>query len=296
MGNHGGSVPFTPSASMSCPVDHSAHSNPPSDTGRCPIDHKTLSPHSPSSLPQEKCPVDHQSSSSPWSRFLSSSSEGGGSHPSPNPPSHPRVLEKLSTERETSSIPRVEGDKWVYPSESQFFSAMARKNHDPQAKDMKVIVPIHNAVNERTWYEILKWEEGRGSEACGGLRLVSFKGKSQELSPRARFKSLLGLVCSHYLAQNFTDIPRYAPPFDRHDWVVDRCGHRVRYIIDFYTGKSLGSDSAPSFYLDVRPALDNWEGIKLRSERFCGRWFGIAPRLSSSSPGPHPPSQPPVGS
>jgi len=82
----------------------------------------------------------------------------------------------------------------VYPSESQFFAAMARKNHDPQTKDMKVIVPIHNAVNERTWYEILKWEEGRGSDACGGLKLVSFKGKSQELSPRARFKSLLGLV------------------------------------------------------------------------------------------------------
>jgi cytochrome c heme-lyase len=88
----------------------------------------------------------------------------------------------------------LEGDKWVYPSESQFFAAMARKEHDPQAKDMKVIVPIHNAVNERTWYEVLKWEEGRGSDACGGLKLVSFKGKSQELSPRARFKSLLGSV------------------------------------------------------------------------------------------------------
>ena len=80
----------------------------------------------------------------------------------------------------------------MYPSESQFFAAMARKNHDPQTKDMKVIVPIHNAVNERTWSEVLKWEEGRGSDACGGLKLVSFKGKSQELSPRARFKSLLG--------------------------------------------------------------------------------------------------------
>lgn len=25
-------------------------------------------------------------------------------------------------------------------------------------------------------------------------------------------------------------------PFDRHDWVVDRCGTDVRYIIDFYNG------------------------------------------------------------
>jgi len=185
VGNH--RDPFRSSASMSCPVDHSARSNPPlSNTGGCPVDHKSFSQHSPSSSPPDECPVDHQSSS-PWSRFLSDPSKGGN-HP------HPHAPGNLSTERETSSIPRLEGDKWVYPSESQFFAAMARKNHDPQAKDMKVIVPIHNAVNERTWYEILKWEEGRGSDVCGGLKLVSFKGKSQELSPRARFKSLLGSV------------------------------------------------------------------------------------------------------
>lgn len=172
---------------MSCPVDHSAHPNPPSNAGGCPVDHKSFSQHSSSSPSAEECPVDHQSSSSPWSRFLSSPTEGGG-----QPFRH--IPGNLSAERETSSIPRLEGDKWVYPSESQFFAAMARKNHDPQAKDMKVVVPIHNAVNERTWYEILKWEEGRGSDACGGLKLVSFKGKSQELSPRARFKSLLGSV------------------------------------------------------------------------------------------------------
>ena len=174
---------------MSCPVDHSAHPTPSSNTGGCPVDHNTL-PQNSSSSSTEKCPVDHQSSSF-WSRFFPSPSEGSN-HPSPHP--HPHVPGNLSTERETSSIPRLEGEKWVYPSESQFFAAMARKNHDPQAKDMKVIVPIHNAVNERTWHEVLKWEEGRGSEACGGLKLVSFKGKSQELSPRARFKSLLGLV------------------------------------------------------------------------------------------------------
>ena len=181
--------PLPPSASMSCPVDHSTRPNPSSDTGGCPVDHKSPSQHSQPLSSTDKCPVDHQSSSSPWSHFLSSQSEGER-----HPPSQPRVPGNLSTERETSSIPRLEGEKWVYPSESQFFAAMARKNHDPQTKDMKVIVPIHNAVNERTWYEILKWEEGRGSDVCGGLKLVSFKGKSQELSPRARFKSLLGSV------------------------------------------------------------------------------------------------------
>ncbi|KAJ4288872.1 hypothetical protein N0V88_007205 [Collariella sp. IMI 366227] len=47
---------------------------------------------------------------------------------------------------------------WVYPSEKQFFEAMKRKGHAAAAADMKTVVPIHNAVNERAWAEILKWE------------------------------------------------------------------------------------------------------------------------------------------
>jgi hypothetical protein len=82
----------------------------------------------------------------------------------------------------------------VYPSEAQFFAAMARKQHNPQAPDMKVVVPIHNAVNERTWAEILRWEAGRGSDACGGPRLVSFKGRPGDISPRARVKTWMGSV------------------------------------------------------------------------------------------------------
>ncbi|KAG6832708.1 hypothetical protein H0H92_012280 [Tricholoma furcatifolium] len=136
---------------------------------------------------------------------------------------------------------------------------MARKNHNPQAADMKTIVPIHNAVNERAWTEILKWEAGRGGEVCGGVKLVNFQGKPTERSPRARWKMLLG----------------YAAPFDRHDWIVDRCGVRTRYIIDFYSGHTSGSSTNNnlSFYLDVRPALDNWEGVKMRVEHFLGKWF-----------------------
>lgn len=62
----------------------------------------------------------------------------------------------------------------------------------------------------------------------------------------------------------------YTPPFDRHDWIVDRCGTQVRYVIDFYTGKSNPNfPGAPTFYLDVRPALDNWESIKTR---LAGLW------------------------
>ena len=55
----------------------------------------------------------------------------------------------------------------------------------------------------------------------------------------------------------------YNLPFDRHDWIVDRCGEEIRYIIDFYSGGSQGI----SFFLDVRPA-PNLKGIKERVTRF----------------------------
>ncbi|KAF2479815.1 cytochrome c/c1 heme-lyase [Neohortaea acidophila] len=182
----------------------------------------------------------------------------------------------LNAEREISTIPRAAGDpstqnsaeraaippnreqdtghdrdsgNWVYPSQEMFFNAMKRKGHDPQAADMATIVPIHNAVNERAWREIQAWEAGRGSEACGGPKLVSFSGDSSKLSPRARWNVLVG----------------YQKPFDRHDWVVDRCGKRVDYIIDFYSGKNDGQPGGNlSFYLDVRPKLNSWEGVKMR--------------------------------
>jgi cytochrome c heme-lyase len=47
---------------------------------------------------------------------------------------------------------------WVYPSEKMFFDAMKRKGYDARVADMKTVVPIHNAVNERAWKEIKEWE------------------------------------------------------------------------------------------------------------------------------------------
>lgn len=146
-----------------------------SSSAKCPVDHGSPSP----ATAQASCPVEHTSQST-WSRFFS------------NQPSASRA--SLSTERETSSIPRPADGNWVYPSEAQFFAAMARKNHNPQAADMKTIVPIHNAVNERAWAEVMKWEAGRGGEACGGVKLVNFKGKPNERSLKARWKMLLGFV------------------------------------------------------------------------------------------------------
>lgn len=49
---------------------------------------------------------------------------------------------------------------------------------------------------------------------------------------------------------------RYKPPFDRHDWIVNRNGQEVRYVIDFYRGRESGSRIG--IHLDVRPALDSF--------------------------------------
>ncbi|KAI9849567.1 MAG: Cytochrome c1 heme lyase [Thelocarpon superellum] len=144
--------------------------------------------------------------------------------------------------------------KWIYPSEQMFFNAMKRKNYDPKTEDMRAIVPIHNAVNERAWMEIKQWEKGQGAERCGGPRLDSFSGTAAAMTPRARLYTVLG----------------YQAPFDRHDWVVDRCGTKVDYVIDFYAGKDEGKGKSLNFFLDVRPKLNSWEGWRMRLGRAIG--------------------------
>jgi hypothetical protein len=159
-------------------------------TDKCPVDHKSL---------DNSCPVDHTSRST-WGKILPHSSDtlssASASRPSSTSTGNPTtpVPESLSTSREVSSIPRGDKELWVYPSEAQFYAAMARKDHDPKAPDMKVVVPIHNAVNERAWAHIKEWEAGRGGDCCGGIRLVSFKGRPGEPSPKARILTLLGRV------------------------------------------------------------------------------------------------------
>jgi len=235
---------------------------------KCPVDH--------GKVPEASCPVDH-SSRDAWTTLFGSTNATASSSAAPA---------TLPTDREVSSIPRNASEKWVYPSQAQFFAAMARKRHNPRESDMKVIVPIHNAVNERAWGEVMKWEDGQGGDGCGGVKLVSFKGRPGDRTPRARWNILLG----------------YQAPFDRHDWVVDRCGTRIRYVIDFYTGRSAATAGGAntSFFLDVRPALDNWEGVRMRVGSWWGRWFGgvlseTSARRSTSSPSPTSPATAPNG-
>ncbi|KAJ2861126.1 Cytochrome c1 heme lyase [Coemansia erecta] len=275
------------SESSKCPVEHHQHHSKPQQqtdnmASKCPVEQHSSTQPKATAAPEDStrtCPADHTRA---LDAFLSSGDTSPPQQALDPQNQMPKIPEQhvsdgqrntLSTERTMSTIPRAERyqsagdsacpalhedkeekkDVWIYPSEQMFFNAMKRKRWDPQEPDMKYVVPIHNAVNEMCWNQILGWEQMHRT-ACGEPKLLKFEGKAHALTPRARFFSLVG----------------YQKPFDRHDWTVDRCGKHVRYVIDFYEGKrDARNPHAPSFYLDVRPAL-TLESAWDRMRRFAG--------------------------
>lgn len=280
---------------------------PPAAT--CPVDHKTRevwlqqngakAPHPPSSVPaqeqvqgqppaklQRPLSTDREVSSIPRAGSPSTAAtcpEGKKGSPTPYESSPYAASHGCPSNAEAETGHDEASGNWIYPSEKQFFEALMRKGNTPEstssaselATSVASIIPIHNAVNERAWQQILDWEKKApstdpGSKKCGGPKLYSFRGLGvdpQFLSPRARINGWLG----------------YQLPFDRHDWVVERCGgERVEYVIDFYQGKTsagngnpsgLAGNAAPgklSFYLDVRPKLNTYEGWRMRFNSFVG--------------------------
>eukprot|EP00924_Labyrinthula_sp_SR-Ha-C_P001611 maker-scaffold_18-snap-gene-3.5-mRNA-1 protein AED:0.20 eAED:0.20 QI:0/0/0.5/1/0/0/2/887/234 len=188
--------------------------------------------------PSSTCPVSHGDSAAEGCPV---------NHENMMPTNLQNNIPGLSSNRVVSSIPKASGaeeQNWIYPSESQFFAALKRKGwKDADAKDMRSVVGIHNAVNETAWAKVMEYEKMHSSR-CDCPKLKKFMGRSTDLSPKARLFNLLG----------------YNKPFDRHDWVVDRCGKEVRYVIDFYRGqvnpfeKQFGR---VGMYVDARPALDS---------------------------------------
>jgi len=180
--------------------------------------------------------------------------------PPPNQRPSPGQPFPLPIHRQTSSIPKAgTSEHWVYPSQQMFWNAMLRKGwkwgpDDIEAKDMDDIIKIHNANNESAWQEVLKWEALHARE-CGAPKLKSFGGKAKDFSPRAKIRGWMG----------------YELPFDRHDWIIDRCGKEVRYIIDYYDGE-LDPRSHEFANLDVRPALDSFEAVWDRMKVAWMRW------------------------
>ncbi|KIX95644.1 uncharacterized protein Z520_08764 [Fonsecaea multimorphosa CBS 102226] len=218
----------------------------------------SLETHSPASY-QPAQPLSHGRVVSSIPRAFPQQSAQEPSHQTPTSTSTP-----ANSESETGASA---GGNWIYPSEHQFFHAVMRKqtlsssNPSDLAQSISSIIPIHNAVNEQAWVLIKRWEKGT-SDACGGPKLLSFQGLGAGAkSPKARWNSLWG----------------YTEPFDRHDWVVQRCdGSKVEYVIDFYQGKASESkngkqgNSALNFYLDVRPKLNTMEGWRMRAEQLFG--------------------------
>ena len=112
--------------------------------------------------------------------------------------------QRLAVNRVVSTIPKDDSpesvspahqpkdtDKWVYPSEQQYYNAMRRKGYNPDAADIPAVLFIHNAVNERVWSQLREWESFNGNL---DPKLKRFMGKPDQLSPKARFLHFIGYV------------------------------------------------------------------------------------------------------
>lgn len=205
----------------------------------------------------------------------------------------------LPLDREASTIPRGDGTgTWEYPSPQQMYNAMLRKGYtNTPAEHVESMVAVHNFLNEGAWEEIREWERrfsgglGKGWEFCkhgeeGAARqaaldalrrsrrgqedpepkLLKFMGRPNEPTPKARMLGFMAWLYPSMFPDN--------PPFDRHDWYVQRHSlngrsEEKRYVIDYYSGPPEPTGE-PVFYLDVRPAVD---GPTAACERML-RWGG----------------------
>lgn len=153
----------------------------------------------------------------------------------------------LDAARQESSIPRTGSDncRWLYPSSLMFHAALSRKHRPVASADVPAMVAIHNQLNEQTWQEIMASWEQRYWRDCRDVRLKRFRGRPERWSPLAWWYWLRhGVV-----------------PFDRHDWVVERCGREVRYVIDYY-------ESGGEFSCAIRPAVDSLDALLTRVKSF----------------------------
>ncbi|KAG2439316.1 hypothetical protein HXX76_004675 [Chlamydomonas incerta] len=162
----------------------------------------------------------------------------------PNQLPCPGQRKPLSTERVASNIPKGGTEStWLFPSPQMVFNALKRKGkgEDVTEDDMDGFIAAHNSMNEATWQRVAQWEILHRGE-CDTPTLLRFQGKPHDLSPLAWVRHMLGGPA----------------PFDRHDWVIDRCGKEVRYIIDFYFfDDKAGTPQA--FEIVARPAVDSVE-------------------------------------
>lgn len=207
-------------------------------------------------------------------------------------------IQDLPLDRERSTIPKGDGSLWEYPSPQQMYNAMLRKGYtDTPIDAVESMVGVHNFLNEGAWAEIMGWERRFSGGVMEGYRvcaqgeeranrtlgtdedpfdtttwtnknvqppkLLRFTGRPTEPTPKSQILQWLGWAMPEKYGT--------PPPFDRHDWFVERCNEKgceeVRYVIDYYEGEPEPTGE-PVFFLDVRPAVD---GPRSAAERTI-RW------------------------
>ncbi|XP_075941537.1 holocytochrome c-type synthase isoform X2 [Anarhichas minor] len=138
----------------------------------------------------------------------------------------------LHLAREESTIPRHNAEKnWVYPSEQMFWNAMLRKG----------------------W----RWrEDDLGAKDMTNIIKIHNTNNEQAWQEILKWEALHA---------------GYELPFDRHDWIIDRCGKEVRYVIDYYDGE-INKENYQFSILDVRPAYDSLGAVWDRMKVTWMRW------------------------
>lgn len=124
----------------------------------------------------------------------------------------------LATNREQSNIPKADGGFFMYPSEQQAYNAMLRKGKDPDVYRAKDFINTHNDMNERGWNQVLKYESVTHPE-CKDVKLKRFSG-------------------------DYAGRPDGS--FDRHHWLISRCGkEEATYVLDYFDKKKIDTSTMP---------------------------------------------------
>lgn len=178
-------------------------------------------------------------------------------------PTQPKIME-IGDEQPGTPIPSSgrgnsdDGTHWVNPSANQLFRALKRKNKPIHSGDARNVADVHAVVTDMSWDCVMEYENLHPE--CKEPTLARFFGMYGILSWKSK------------LLKFRTGIE----PFDRHDWVVDRCGKEVRYIIDYYSVEVPNpndptGDPEIVYSIDARPAL-TLAGIVDRAHLAFSKW------------------------
>jgi len=244
--------------------------------GKCPIDHNNTFVEA---SKKQSCPYEHQTPQNGnedppkvynvYGQLIDPTNQ---MPVNPNQLPLPGQQKHLPTDRIKSTIPKGgTNDTWTYPSPQMFYNSLIRKEKDSNLEqdEMTLLVAIHNNMNEHTWQEIMRWE-GTSTMDCP-ISLLKFHGRPHDHTPTAKLWHWLGRPL----------------PFDRHDWIVDRCGTQIRYVIDYYyqqggtpPQQQVGTHGSrvSDIVVHVRPALDSFTSLWNRIQARVNRTLQKGPR------------------